>query len=174
MEKDYKKIQLLVIDVDGTLTDSGLYYGQSGEELKKFSTKDAAGFFAASTVGIKTMILTGRESKTVQRRMEELKADYIIQGIRNKRAFLEDFMKKNKLIKSNVGYIGDDLNDYGPMQLAGFIGCPWDACEEIISITDCRSKCCGGEGAVRDIIFQLLKSRGELQYAINEVYGAGI
>ena len=174
MDKDYKKIRLLVIDVDGTMTDSGIYYGQSGEELKKFSTRDAAGFFAAHAVHMKTMILTGRESRMVQRRMEELKVDYIIQGVNDKRTYLENFMKENNLVKWNIGYIGDDLNDYAPMQLAGFIGCPYDACEEIIDIANYRSSYCGGQGAVRDIICHLLKNRGEWQYAIKEIYGGGI
>ena len=76
-----KDIKLIIIDVDGTLTDSGIYYDETGNELKRFSTRDAAGFFAARAAQIKTMILTGRECKATIRRMEEMKVDYIFQNV---------------------------------------------------------------------------------------------
>ena len=98
-----KTIKYLVIDVDGTLTDGGIYYDDKGNELKKFCTKDAAGFFAAQKAGIKTMILTGRECKATQRRMEELKVDYLYQDIKDKTAFLKEFMERNHLTKEGVG-----------------------------------------------------------------------
>lgn len=72
----FEKIRLLLIDVDGTMTDSGIYYDDHGNELKKFCTKDAAGIFAARYVGIKIMVLTGRECYAVTKRMTELKVDY--------------------------------------------------------------------------------------------------
>ena len=76
-----ERIKYLIIDVDGTLTDSGIYYDENGNELKRFSTRDAAGFFAAKEKGIKTIILTGRECAATIRRMEELKVDVLIQSI---------------------------------------------------------------------------------------------
>ena len=95
---EVKTIKYLVIDVDGTLTDSGIYYDETGNELKKFCTKDAAGFFAAQKAGIKIIILTGRECKATKRRMEEMKVDYLYQDIKDKTSFLQEFMKKNNLI----------------------------------------------------------------------------
>ena len=77
-------IKVLVIDVDGTMTDAGIYYDETGNELKKFCTKDAAGFFAARIVGIKTMVLTGRECAATTRRMKELKVDYLCQNVKEK------------------------------------------------------------------------------------------
>lgn len=167
-------IKLLVIDVDGTMTDSGIYYDENGNELKKFCTKDAAGFFAVHNVGVKIMVLTGRECAATTRRMTELQVDYLNQNVKNKVEFLSNFMKTEGLSKTEVGYIGDDLNDLPPMKLAGFIGCPADSCEEIIEIADYVSPVKGGQGAVRDIIEYLLRESGQWDIAISEVYGIGI
>lgn len=127
----YADIRFLIIDVDGTMTDSGIYYDENGNELKKFCTKDAAGFFVAKVSGIKIMVLTGRECKATKRRMQELKVDYIEQGVVDKVNFIKNFMKENNLKKENLAYIGDDLNDYMSMKLAAFVGCPKDAVDEI-------------------------------------------
>ena len=115
-------LKLLVVDVDGTLTDAGIYYDENGNELKKFCTKDAAGFFAAHSVGIKIMVLTGRECAATTRRMTEMKVEYLFQNVKNKVDFLRTFMNQHNLKKENVGYIGDDLNDLPPMMLVGYIG----------------------------------------------------
>lgn len=172
--KDFSKIKYLVIDVDGTLTDAGIYYDENGNELKKFCTKDGAGFFAAHAAGIKYMILTGRECAATTRRMTEMKADYLIQNCEDKIAYLQDFIIKENISFEEIGYLGDDLNDYTGMKLAGFAGCPGDACEEIKEICDYVSPVEGGHGAVRDIISYLLKQRGEWEKAVSDVYGAGI
>lgn len=151
-----KPIKLLVIDVDGTMTDGGIYYDEHGNEWKKFNTKDAAGFFAARRVGIKTMVLTGRECSATTRRMTELQVDYLFQNVKDKAAFLRDFMQENSLKKEEVGYIGDDVNDLEPMKLTGLVMCPADACREVREIADYVSPVMGGHGAVRDGIEYLL------------------
>ena len=166
----YANIKLIVVDVDGTLTDSGIYYDENGNELKKFSTKDAAGFFASKICGIKTMILTGRECVATTRRMKELQIDYIFQEVKDKVSFLSWFMKDNGLIKENVAYIGDDLNDYECMMLSGFVACPSDAVDEIKKISDYTSTIEGGKGAVRDIIKHLLELRNQWEVAIKSCY----
>ncbi len=97
MSNNLKKIKYLVIDVDGTMTDAGIYYDEHGNELKKFCTKDAAGFFAARESGIKIMVLTGRECQATTRRMKEMKVDYIVQNIRDKVTYLQNFMKENQI-----------------------------------------------------------------------------
>lgn len=172
--KDLKKIQYIVIDVDGTMTDAGIYYDEHGNELKKFCTKDAAGFFAAKNRGIKTIILTGRECEPVRRRMQELKADYVVQNIKDKKTYLMNFMLEKGIQRNEIAYIGDDLNDYPSMTLCGFVGCPADACDEIKKCADYVSPVKGGEGAVRDVISFVLKQRGEWEQAVSEVYGAGV
>ena len=166
-----EKLKYFVIDVDGTMTDAGIYYDESGNEIKKFCTKDAAGFFTAHYVGMKIIVLTGRECAAVTRRMKELSVEYIFQNVKNKKIFLEKFMNEHFIKKDELAYIGDDLNDVPGMQLAGFIGCPLDSCEEIIKIADYVSSFKGGTGAVRDIICYILKQRNQWEDAIRNVYG---
>ena len=176
MKRDvnFNRIEYLVIDVDGTMTDAGIYYDEHGNELKKFCTKDGAGFFAAGQAGIKTMVLTGRECQATTRRMKEMKVDYLVQNIKDKLAYLREFMNTNHLSKEQMGYLGDDLNDLQSMMLCGFVGCPQDACEEVKEIADYISDVKGGYGAVRDIVSFLLKQRGEWENSIKEVFGVGI
>lgn len=171
--KNLHEIKYLVIDVDGTMTDASIYYDEHDNELKKFCTKDAAGFFAAHRVGIKILVLTGRRCAAVERRMKELKVDYLEQGIADKVSYLKDFMKHNSICSAEIGYIGDDLNDFLSMKLTGWVGCPHDACREILAVADYVSPVKGGAGAVRDIIEYLLTERHEWEYAVSKVYGIG-
>lgn len=173
MEK-FGAIKYLVIDVDGTLTDAGIYYDEHGNELKKFCTKDAAGFFAAHQIGIKILVLTGRECAATARRMKEMRVEYLVQNCKDKVQYLKNFMRENHIGKEEIGYLGDDLNDLPGMALCGFTGCPADACEEVKKRADYISDTKGGYGAVRDIISGLLKLRGQWEEAIGQVYGIGI
>lgn len=166
----YDRIKLFVIDVDGTMTDAGIYYDEQGNETKKFCTKDAAGFFAAHAVGMKIMVLTGRESYAVTRRMKEMSVEYICQNVKNKKDYLHSFMQEVGIKKEEICYIGDDLNDLPPMSLVGFVGCPADACDEIKRRADYISDVKGGYGAVRDVICHILKQRNEWNKAIAKVY----
>lgn len=169
-----QQIKYLIIDVDGTMTDAGIYYDEHGNELKKFCTKDAAGFFAAQKAGIKLMVLTGRECQATTRRMQEMKFDYIVQNIKDKEAYVKDFMEQNGISREELGYIGDDLNDLPPMKLCGFVGCPADACEEVKSQADYIAEIKGGYGAVRDVVSAMLKKRGEWEQVISDIYGVGV
>lgn len=167
-------IKLIVIDVDGTMTDAGIYYDENGNELKKFCTRDAAGFFAAHQVGMKIMVLTGRECAATTRRMNELKVEYIYQNVINKAEFLKKFMEENCIIKEELCYIGDDLNDLPSMKLAGYVGCPADSCIEIKQIADYISSVNGGCGAVRDVIEHILRGKNLWDSAISCVYDIGV
>lgn len=172
--ESWKKIKFLVIDVDGTMTDAGIYYDEHGNELKKFCTKDAAGFFAAKEAGIQTIILTGRECAATTRRMREMKVDYLVQNCKDKITYLKNFMEEKQISKEEIGYLGDDLNDLPPMNMCGFVGCPQDACAEVKSRADYISGVKGGAGAVRDIIEYLLRARDEWDKIVADVYGIGI
>jgi len=167
-------LKLFVIDVDGTMTDGGLYYDENGNETKKFCARDAAGFFALHELSIKVMVLTGRECKATIKRMQEMKVDYLFQNVKNKASFLEKFMGENDLSKDMVGYIGDDLNDLQPMKLCGYIGCPADSCEEVKEIASYVSPINGGHGAVRNIIENLLREKNLWDVAVSKAYGLGI
>ena len=166
-------IKYLILDVDGTLTDAGIYYDDTGNELKKFCTKDAAGIFTARAAGITIMVLTGRECKATTRRLTELGVTELHQGVRDKIAWMKEWMSSNNISKEEVGYIGDDLNDLGPMSLCGYIGCPQDSCKEIKEIADYISTVQGGHGAVRDVIEHYLKKHELWNEMISKCYGNG-
>ncbi len=174
MKDKIKELKYWIIDIDGTMTDGGIYYDEHGNEMKKFCTRDAAGFFAAHQAGMKILILTGRACAATTRRMKELKADYLFQQVKDKRQVLEKFFRENEIRKKEVAYIGDDLNDLPAMGLAGFVGCPKDACPEVIGAADYVAKVCGGYGAVRDVIEQVLRENGQWEDAVAKVYGIGI
>lgn len=167
-------IKLIVIDVDGTMTDAGIYYDENGNELKKFCTKDAMGFFAAHSVGIEIMVLTGRECAATTRRMTEMNVEFLFQNVKDKAGFLKTFMEKHGIKQEEVGYIGDDLNDLPPMLLAGYIGCPADSCLEVKRIANYISRINGGHGAVRDIIEHILRESGQWDKVVADVYGVGV
>ena len=168
------KLKYLIIDVDGTMTDGGIFYDEFGNEIKKFNTKDAAGFFVCKKLGIKTVVITGRECKATEKRMNEMNIDYLFQVINDKVVFLKDFIEKNNIKKDELGYIGDDLNDYQSMKLAGYIACPSDACFEVKQIADYISYLKGGDGVIRDVVEHIFRNSGKWESAVNEVYKIGI
>lgn len=170
----YSEIKYFIIDVDGTMTDGSVYYDNNGNEWKKFNTKDGLGLLAIKQVGMKAIILTGRNSQATARRMEELSIQYVFQNVKNKRKFLNDFMKEHHIKKEQVAYIGDDLNDYEAMKLAGFRACPSDACEEVKNFSIYISSQKGGDGAVRDVIGHVLKIMGKWDEWIKDIQGTGI
>ncbi len=167
-------IKMIIVDVDGTLTDSGIYYDEVGNELKRFSTRDAAGFLTAKSAHIETMILTGRECKATLRRMEEMKVDHIYQNVSDKKQFLIQYMQENDVEKSQIAYIGDDINDIEVMKLVGFVGCPLDSCEEVKKMSNYISKLNGGYGAARDVIEHILRERHEWGDLVAKIYGSGV
>ena len=168
------KYKLFVLDVDGTLTDGGIYYDENGNEQKKFCTRDAAGFFAVHMAGAKLMVLTGRKCVATERRMQEMNVDFLYQNVKDKSAFLKDFMKEQNIKKHEVVFIGDDLNDIPAMNLCGFVGCPKDSCFEVVQRADYVSNVCGGYGAVRDVIEHIFRKDGSWTSLINEVYRVGL
>jgi 3-deoxy-D-manno-octulosonate 8-phosphate phosphatase (KDO 8-P phosphatase) len=167
-------LKYIILDVDGTLTDGGIYYDELGNELKKFCTKDAAGIIVARVAGIEVVVLTGRECVATTRRLTELGVKEIHQNVKNKVSWIKTWMEKNRIEKYQIGYIGDDLNDLVPMKLCGYIGCPADACAEVKSIADYVSIIKGGYGAVRDIIEHYFREVGLWDGLVEKAYGAGI
>ena len=120
------------------------------------------------------MILTGRECAATTRRMQEMKVDYLVQNCKDKVSYLKQFALDNHIELSEIGYVGDDLNDLPPMKLCGFVGCPADACDEVKEVADYIATVNGGYGAFRDVVSYLLKKRGEWKSAFADVYGIGV
>jgi len=167
-------IKFIFTDVDGVLTDGGVYYDDQRRELKKFNTRDGAGFLTAKAAGIKVIAITGRECPATNRRMDELHAYQVFQNIREKGAFLEKYMADNAIDPAETAYIGDDLIDIPPIKLCGFAACPSDACDEVKELVDYVSEINGGYGAFRDIVKHILKNEGKWESAVNGAFQAGI
>lgn len=167
-------IRLLVLDVDGTMTDGGVYYDSTGNELKKFAIKDGAGIMLARAAGMQVMICTGRECEAVRRRAQDLHIDYLFQNVHDKAAFLSQFMAEHSLTKQDVAYCGDDLNDLTAMALCGFVACPADAAPEVKARADYQCPQRGGEGAVRGAVEHILRTDGRWHDAVKAAFGAEV
>ena len=156
-------IKLILLDVDGTLTDGGIYLGNSGEELKKFNVKDGYAILNAQKLGIEFGIITGAESELLKKRAEKLNIKYLYQGISEKAVILDEIMQISGLQKEEIAYMGDDLNDIKIMKKSGFSGTPLDGVNEVKTIADFISTKNGGEGAVREFIETILKRENLFQ-----------
>lgn len=153
------RIKLFISDVDGTLTDSGMYYSESGDELKKFNTRDGLGFQLLHESGIKTGIITSEDTRIVADRARKLKVDFLIQGKRDggKLEAAKEICDKEGISLDEVAYIGDDRNCYKLLSAAGIRACPADACEMVKGIDGIyQMKKKGGEGCVREFIELLI------------------
>lgn len=168
--QDYGKIKLVVLDVDGTLTDGGVYYDSQGNELKRFDVKDGLGIKVGIAAGLEFAIITGRESRMVERRAQELGIQHLYQGVQKKAPAMQELMKRLGVSKAEVAYMGDDLNDKAPMGLACFCACPADAAQEIKEQCDYIAPHPGGHGAVRDLIYHILKQRGIWDAIAKKIY----
>lgn len=162
-------IKLVLLDVDGTLTDGGIYRGNNGEELKRFNVKDGYAIVNVQKLGIEFGIITGRKSELVEIRSNELKIKYLYQGISEKTVILEEIMQKTGLKKEEIAYMGDDLNDILIMKQSGLTGAPKDAADEVIQIADFVSEKNGGSGAVREFVEYILKKDGKWEIFLKNV-----
>lgn len=152
-------IRTLILDVDGTLTDSNILYGDNHIEIKAFNTKDGLILKVFPRLGIPVIFLTGRNSEAVSRRAADLGA-MAVQGVDNKPEELQGLFVRYDIKSEECAYIGDDLNDFPAMRICGFKACPADAAEEIRDICDYISPYKGGYGAVRDICEYMLRQNG--------------
>ena len=162
-------IKLVLLDVDGTLTDGGIYRGNNGEELKRFNVKDGYAIVNAQKLGIEFGIITGRKSELVEIRSNELKIKYLYQGISEKTVILKEIMQKTGLKKEEIAYMGDDLNDILIMKQSGLTGAPKDAANEVVQIADFVSEKNGGSGAVREFVEYILKKDGKWETFLKNV-----
>jgi 3-deoxy-D-manno-octulosonate 8-phosphate phosphatase (KDO 8-P phosphatase) len=151
-EKDLSKIKMLVMDVDGTLTDGKIYVGDSGEVFKAFNVKDGYRLINIKKYNIIPVIITGKKSEILAKRAAELKIEEVHQGIDDKLKVLDEVINNYQLTYENVAYIGDDLNDIDCMKVCYIKACPADAISEVRGIVDYVCKSNGGNGAVRELI----------------------
>ncbi|MGK0253713.1 MAG: 3-deoxy-D-manno-octulosonate 8-phosphate phosphatase (KDO 8-P phosphatase) [Mariniflexile sp.] len=166
-EKSYKEylnhITTFVFDVDGVLTDGTIIVTTSGELLRKMNIKDGFALKTAVDHNYNICIISGGSNEGVKLRLEGLGIKDIYLGTHNKVKHLDEFLKKYNIKYKNVLYMGDDIPDLEVMKMAGLPCCPQDAVAEIKTISKYISHKKGGEGAVRDVIEQVLKVQGKWQ-----------
>lgn len=145
------KINLLVVDVDGTLTDAGMYWSAEGDQLKKFNTRDAKGLELVRKAGVEVAIITSESSPIVTERASKLGIQYCFIGVEKKQQCLESLARELSIDLAEVAYIGDDINDLECLKISGFPACPADAVDVVKVTVRYISKYAGGMGAVREI-----------------------
>lgn len=158
-------IELIVLDVDGTLTNGHITYTQNGDEIKSFCVKDGLAIASWMRLGKQVAIITGRNSKIVERRAKELGVKHFYQGVANKHEVLENLLHELNLTMDNVASVGDDLNDYKMLKASKRAFVPHNASAHVQKIADVVLSKSGGEGAVREMIEALILSENlEEQY----------
>jgi 3-deoxy-D-manno-octulosonate 8-phosphate phosphatase (KDO 8-P phosphatase) len=157
-----RNIRALVLDVDGVLTDAGLYYGPRGEALKRFSARDGFAIKLAQREGIGIAILSGRIAPPLRARLADLgiAETMVVQGSRDKRGDLLVLARKLGVPVEHVAFMGDDLGDLPALAVAGLAACPADAVAEVRQRCQLVTEASSGRGAVRELIELLLEARG--------------
>ena len=155
------KVKILVMDVDGTLTDGKIYIGSEGEIMKAFNVKDGYGIAKLHSLNVIPSIITGRKSERLTIRANELKIKEVYQGEDQKVHRLNELASKYNCDLSEIAYIGDDENDIECMKLCGINACPSDAVESVRNISDYICTLRGGEGAVREFIEFLITEKSQ-------------
>ncbi|WP_404317781.1 KdsC family phosphatase [Malaciobacter canalis] len=161
-------IELIVLDVDGTLTDGKITYTNSGDESKSFDVADGLAIATwTKKLGKKVAIITGRTSKIVEKRASDLQIEYLYQNIHNKDEVLAEILKKESLSWNQIAAIGDDLNDFKMLKKAGLSFTPSNGTHYLKDFVDVICKNSGGNGAIREMIEYIVKKDNIEQEFIN-------
>jgi len=153
-------IKLIVLDVDGTLTDGKIGYTQSGDEIKSFCVKDGLAIASWIKLHRHVAIITGRSSSIVSKRAKELGIEHCYQGVHDKKTKLSEILKDLKITMEEVASIGDDLNDYTMLKNSKLSFAPSNASSYVKEIVDVVLESKGGEGAVREMFEYLIQTEG--------------
>ena len=168
-----QKIKLLALDVDGVLTDGTIYISPAGEVFKGFNAKDGMGISCALRNNLQIAVITGRQSPIVERRCEELGIKLFMQGVKDKRLALQQMAQKLGLVREEIAYMGDDLNDIPAFKASGLNLVPADAAMEGLAVADIITKASGGRGAVREAITMILAAQDNWNVIVNSYLNAG-
>jgi 3-deoxy-D-manno-octulosonate 8-phosphate phosphatase (KDO 8-P phosphatase) len=160
MHEQLGKIRLLLLDVDGVMTDGRIIYDDQGSELKAFDVRDGHGIKLLQRAGVRVGIITGRQSTVVDRRAEELGIDLVYQGAKDKLVPFREILHKTGLKAEEVAYVGDDLPDLPVLRRVGFAATVADAMDEVKPYVHYVTTHSGGRGAVREICDLLLRESG--------------
>ena len=166
MNEVLKNIRLLLVDVDGVMTDGRIIYDGNGLETKFFNVKDGHGIKMLQRHGVEIGIITGRTSVVVDIRARELGITIVYQGALRKLESYDDVKLKTGLSDSQIAYIGDDIIDVPVMRRVAFSAAPSDALPEVREMADYVTACEGGRGAVREVCDMIIKGRGEWEEVV--------
>jgi 3-deoxy-D-manno-octulosonate 8-phosphate phosphatase (KDO 8-P phosphatase) len=151
-------IKLVLSDIDGVLTDGGMYYSKEGESFKKFNTRDGMGVELLRNNDIPTILITKENSDSSRKRAQKIGAE-IFEGVLDKKTVALKLVKKHKIKNHNLAYIGDDINDLELLKIVGFSSTPSNAIESVKETVDYVCKSDGGNGAFREIADLILESK---------------
>jgi 3-deoxy-D-manno-octulosonate 8-phosphate phosphatase (KDO 8-P phosphatase) len=154
-----KTIRALAIDVDGVLSDGGLWWGPDGEEWKRFSFADIMGVSLARRAGLILALISGENSPVVDRYAEKMLIKHVVKGCRDKAAALREFASAAGVSLADVCFMGDDINDLPAMAISGFSAAPANAVPAVLKHAQFVAKAAGGNGAVRELVDALLAAR---------------
>jgi YrbI family 3-deoxy-D-manno-octulosonate 8-phosphate phosphatase len=154
-----RKIRLVAMDVDGVLTDAGMYYTENGDELKKFNTRDGMGVALVREAGLTTAILTRENTRMVERRGAKMRIDHVFIGVTDKLTCMRSLLEQLGLTLDQVAYIGDDVNDYELLCHVGLAAAVRDASRLPKSVAHLITEAKGGEGAVRELCEIILEAQ---------------
>lgn len=171
-DQNLQKIKLLVLDVDGTLTDGRIVMGQEGELAKNFHATDGLAIVAAGKVNLPVAIITGRTSNIVKHRAKELGIELLYEGVKNKATALDCLMNKCQLKAEEIAFVGDDLNDLPAITKVGWAAAPANAASEVLARVQYVAKNSGGNGAVREVVEYILKAQNKWEEVV-EIYLRG-
>ncbi len=161
IKEKLKKIKMLILDVDGVMTDGRIIMDDSGREIKNFHVRDGHGLKILQRYGVKVAILTGRKSKVVEHRAKDLEIKYVYQKVYNKKEVFGEILKKQKLSANEVAFIGDDIVDVPVLKSVGFSVAVADAIDVVKKSVHYVTENQGGNGAVREICEMILKAQGK-------------
>ena len=168
VNEKFSNIKLLLLDVDGVLTDGKITYTDKGEEIKSFNSKDGLGIRLLMDSGIKVGIITGRKSDALVHRCKNLGIELLFEGITDKLQTFKDILKKTGLHSDNTAFAGDDLPDLPVMKAVALAITPADAPEYIKEHADFVTRQKGGEGAIREICDKILQAQGKWETIIEK------
>jgi len=159
-------IEMLVLDVDGVLTEGEVLYTDAGAELKRFDVRDGLGLRVAGAAGLRLALISGRTSPVVQRRARDLRIQDVVQRCGDKAVALRSLAEHYGVPLEHIAYMGDDLNDRAPMRLAGIGIAPADAAPDILEEAEIVTDASGGRGAARQVVELILRSQGKWEDAV--------
>lgn len=154
-----RKLRALVLDVDGVLTDGGMYYGPTGEGLKRFHVKDGLGLRLIGEAGIEVALISGENSEILKRRAEKLRIENVFVGVEDKLRTLQAFTDSRRISLEEVAYVGDDLNDLPALRAVALPIAVADAVPQVLKAAAWVTSRRGGDGAVREVCDRILSVR---------------